>query len=60
MADAPLERPARIYVSSPLTRPLPPEWEGVHVCVIGDPEPLAEKRGVRELLRRAIRAILRR
>jgi hypothetical protein len=53
------EKPSRIYVREPLTGPLPPGWEDVHVCVIGNPEPPVRS-DFWPMLRRAIRAILRR
>jgi hypothetical protein len=61
------EKPTRIFVSEPLTGPLPPGWEDVHVCVIrAMPPPVKSDfwpllhQAFRELLRRAIRVILRR
>jgi hypothetical protein len=62
-----IEKPSRIFVSEPLTGPLPPGWEDVHVCVIRAMPPPAKSdlwpllhQAFSELLRRAIRVILRR
>ena len=63
--DTQFEKPTRIYVSEPLTGPLPPGWEDVQVCVIGKSIPRSDFRQVlrqafRVMTRRAVRVILRR
>jgi len=65
--DGTFEKPTRIFVSEPLTGPLPPGWEDVHVCVIRAMSSSAKSdlwprlhQAFRELLCRAIRVILRR